>query len=436
MTVWLDVTTTLAWRGPPTGVVRVEMECARFFLAREREEGGIRFCRYARDRAGYCEVAPGTLASVLEGVSRGGADSSKQSARTMKVRLGRYLARWPEVWRARLSAISRAAASIVRTGREALQAFLPRKSLAGFGQGDVYVSLGCDWDDKDLRTLVRIKAQHGLKVMLCCHDIIPVVRPDLTLPRITRMFTAYLDALMDVADHVLCVSGHTQRDFLGYLGTRRQGCRATSVIRHGSQVPATVLGEDSPEVAHLLKQPFILFVSTLEPRKNHRVLYEAYLRLIEAGQQPLPLMVWVGKPGWGVDDLLNQLSRDTRVQPHVRLLDRVTDADLNQLYAQALFTVYPSQYEGWGLPVAESLAHGKFCLVSNAASLPEVGGDLVEYLDPVDAAAWAERLAWYFSRPEQLAARADLISRVYRPTPWAETARQVLLTAQSLGVAA
>jgi len=432
MTVWLDVTTSLTWQGPPTGVVRVEMECARFFLARAKKEEGIRFCRYLHDRQGYAEVDPVLLASVLEAFSRGTEGTAVRRAGGMKVRLGRYLAQWPEVWRARVSALGRLAGAIARNLRGALQALAPGELPVIFGQGDVYVSLGCDWDDKDLRVLERFKAQHGLRVMLCCHDIIPVVRPDLTLPRITQMFTAYLDLLIRVADHVLCVSAHTQRDFLGYLETRQQGPRATSVIRHGSQPSAASLGEIAPEVSRILEQPFILFVSTLEPRKNHRVLYQAYLRLIETGQQPLPLLVWVGKPGWGVDELLTQLSRDTRIQPYVRLLHRVTDTDLNRLYEQALFTVYPSRYEGWGLPVAESLAHGKFCLVSNAASLPEVGGDLVEYLDPVDAAAWAERLAWYFSHPEHLAARVDRIRRAYRPTPWAETARQVLQTARNL----
>ena len=436
MTLWLDVTTSLTWQGPPTGVVRVEMECARFFLAQAQNDTGIRFCRYLQESEGYAEVDLVLLASVMEAFSLGNGGISMRRAGGMKARLGRTLAQWPEVWRARVSALSRLAGALGKRLRGILQAFATRELPVIFGQGDVYVSLGCDWDDKDLRVLERVKAQQGLRVMLCCHDIIPVVRPDLTLPRITRMFTAYLDLLIRVADHVLCVSEHTQRDFLGYLEARRQGPRATSVIRHGSQPSAASLGEIAPEVACILEQPFILFVSTLEPRKNHRVLYQAYLRLIEAGQQPLPLVVWVGKPGWGVDELLTQLSRDTRIQSYVRLLHRVTDTELNRLYERALFTVYPSQYEGWGLPVAESLAHGKFCLVSNAASLPEVGGDLVEYLDPVDAAAWAERLAWYFSHPEHLAAQVDRIRRAYRPTPWAETAHRVLQTARNLEAAA
>ena len=436
MTVWLDVTTSLSWRGPPTGVVRVEMECARFFLAQELTDGGLRFCRYLADRQGYREVDPGLLTSALEEYSRGLEVAPRRGGGRWQAMLRRRVARLPEAWRGRLSAISRHAGSMVMCLKRALRSRDRNESPAIFHHGDVYVSLGCDWDDKDMQVLERYKSQCGMRVMLCCHDIIPVVRPDLTLPRITRLFAGYLDALIRVADHVSCVSAHTQRDFLGYLEAGGRGHRATSVIRHGSQLPPPSEGEASPAVARILEQPFVLFVSTLEPRKNHRVLYAAYLRLIEAGRQPLPLLVLVGKPGWGVDELLTQLSGDTRIQPHARLLHHVSDGDLDRLYEHTLFTVYPSHYEGWGLPVAESLAHGKFALVSNAASLPEVGGDLVEYLDPNDVAAWAERLAWYFSHPEILAAHEDRIRREYRPTSWAQTARQVLETAHSLGVKA
>ena len=106
-------------------------------------------------------------------------------------------------------------------------------------------------------------------------------------------------------------------------------------------------------------------------------------------------------PGWGVDGLLSDLRLDFRIKPYVKILNHVSDGDLALLYQYAEFTVFPSLYEGWGLPIAESLAFGKFCLASNAASIPEVGGALVEYLDPWDLPAWAERLKWYFDSPRR-----------------------------------
>ncbi len=74
----------------------------------------------------------------------------------------------------------------------------------------------------------------------------------------------------------------------------------------------------------------------------------------------------------------------------------IKDEELSLLYEKSYFTVYPSWYEGWGLPVAESLAHGKFCLAANGTSLREAGGEFAEYLDPYDIPAWSERLLYYF----------------------------------------
>jgi glycosyltransferase involved in cell wall biosynthesis len=113
-------------------------------------------------------------------------------------------------------------------------------------------------------------------------------------------------------------------------------------------------------------------------------------------------------------------------------LNQVNDAELDLLYRHALFTVFPSLYEGWGLPVSESLAYGKFCIASNTSSLPEVGGDLVEYLDSWDLPAWVERLAYYFDNPKELKKREKKIASDYIPITWADTARVLISHAQDL----
>ena len=207
------------------------------------------------------------------------------------------------------------------------------------------------------------------------------------------------------------------------------------MIRLGCQLPgagATVPSAIAPDVAEVLTRRCILFVSTIERRKNHEILYRAYVRLVEQGERDLPLLVFVGMPGWGVGELLSDLRLDTRVYPLVRILSRVSDADLARLYQHALFTVYPSRYEGWGLPVAESLAAGKFCLASNAASIPEIGGDLIEYLDPECLPQWVERLKWHFDHPEAVAAREAAIRKSFVPMPWSGTAAGILKAAQRL----
>ncbi len=90
-----------------------------------------------------------------------------------------------------------------------------------------------------------------------------------------------------------------------------------------------------------------------------------------------------------------------------------------------LLTVFPSLYEGWGLPIAESLAHGKFCLASNRTSIPEVGGDLIDYFDPSDADNALAKIERLLFEP-YLAAREARLRAEYRPHTWADCARSLV----------
>jgi glycosyltransferase involved in cell wall biosynthesis len=96
--------------------------------------------------------------------------------------------------------------------------------------------------------------------------------------------------------------------------------------------------------------------------------------------------------GWGVGDLLKDIELDPLTRDLIVRLHHVTDAELRALYDAAKFCVFPSLYEGWGLPVGEALSLGKAVLCSDRGSLPEVGGDLVRYVDPWSPRAWADEI--------------------------------------------
>jgi len=234
---------------------------------------------------------------------------------------------------------------------------------------------------------------------------------------------------------VLCISEYTRRDLQKLLVELDVPLPTMSLVRLGCQLPTVKF--DAPiatDVKPYLSQRYILFVSTIERRKNQEVLYRAYARLVEQGETNLPLLIFVGVAGWGVDNLLSDIRLDPRTQKYIKILNCVEDSDLVRLYQNAYFTVYPSLYEGWGLPVAESLAIGKFCLASNATSIPEVGGDFLEYIDPWDVPRWAERLQWYFDHPELVNDLSSRISREYEPYSWGETASHIISKAQHLAV--
>jgi glycosyltransferase involved in cell wall biosynthesis len=308
----------------------------------------------------------------------------------------------------------------------------PDMANAPFSNGDVYISLGLDWDQKNLVYIAEQKELLGFKAIFCCYDVIPVKYPHLCVGDVAARFAHYFADLAWCADEFVSISECSKRDLLVLLNELGTPVPETTVIKLGSHLPASNDSDVSHHTKEAVGDRFILFVSTIERRKNHETLYRAYTRLVDKGVENLPKLVFVGMPGWGVNDFLADLRFDGRVKNRVEMLTNVSDADLTWLYKNALLTVFPSLYEGWGLAVAESLSAGKFCLASNVASIPEAGGDLVEYLDPWDVAKWAERLEWYFNNPKALAEAEKRIGKEYNAPRWENTATTVFDRAKAL----
>ncbi len=453
-TIWFDVTTLVHWNRPPVGVVRVEAECFRFLNTLALPH--VRYCHFDKNGPGYLELRAADVFARLERLGQAAPvappESSMPTATRASQRARHALERLPPGARAPLRELTRKATPLLRTalhhyrkasatvselGQQvtefsaALRASAgsaPSSGPASFERGDVFVSAGLDWDEQDSQLLYGLKRRLGLKVVLFCYDLIPVLHPHLCVPEVARAFPRYLVDVAWCADEVVCISKSTERDLIAFLNETGAPRPTTRVVHLGSDLTPPAMQHDVP----LVSEPFLLFVSTLERRKNHEVIYRAMLELLLRGRTDLPLIVFVGMKGWGVGDFLNDLRCDPRVKGRFVVLDHVTDAQLHQLYARALFTLYPSLYEGWGLPLAESLAHGKFALAADNSSLPEVGGALVEYLDPWDHRQWADRIEHHLDHPEQLAARERAIAESYRVTTWAQTGEAVLEIARAL----
>jgi glycosyltransferase involved in cell wall biosynthesis len=469
-TIWLDVSTVMVWHRPAVGIVRVEAECAAYGLLRlEAAVGSVRFCRF-HSTSGYQEVSAAELRVALAGIQGRSAAAHKNEPLPshvvpavpmepmVKALVLRLINRLPAGLRASAFAFAvqrrEAFAAALRGYRElrhAIKTFVrppqvgfsampdsrfeaptAQRPPAPFRSGDVYVSMGLDWDQKDLFYLYEQKRNLGFKVVLFCYDVIPVKFPHLCVGDVAASFARYFANLAWCADKVLCISECSQNDLKELLVELGTTLPNMSVIKLGCQLPLVATDVIASDVATLLGQRFVLFVSTIERRKNHETLYRAYARLVDAGETNLPLLVFVGMPGWGVNDLMADLRLDPRTKDLIKLLHHVNDADLARLYQHALMTVFPSLYEGWGLPVAESLAAGKCCLASSVASIPEVGGDLVDYVDPWDVTAWSERLLWYFNNPSLVANKEAQIKDSYQPMSWSKCAEDVFSHATGL----
>ncbi len=113
------------------------------------------------------------------------------------------------------------------------------------------------------------------------------------------------------------------------------------------------------------------------------LLYRVWERLIaKHGATQVPKLVFAGSMGWDVDDLRKALAASDNLNGKVQIVSNMSDAQLARAYADCQFTLFASFCEGWGLPVSESLFHGKLCIASNATSIPEIGGPAVDYFAP------------------------------------------------------
>ena len=279
--------------------------------------------------------------------------------------------------------------------------------------------------------VVALAKAHALRLVPLIHDVIPTRFPFWFEDGYAPVFTRNLALLLDGAEHVLAVSRSTRRDLEAHAArTEALFLPPVSVIREGDEIgqesgPRDALSAD--RMAGLTRgRPFVLAVGAIHARKNHRLLHDAWLRLAARMGEACPLLVIVGGVAWNGQEVARALRGDERLRDHVLILEGVDDGALDWLYAQCLLTVYPSLHEGWGLPVAESLRHGKLCLAADTSSVPEIAPGLVELLDPLDPVLWAARIRFYAGSRAARAAAEARIAAGYVPTPWSATAAQLL----------
>ncbi len=240
----------------------------------------------------------------------------------------------------------------------------------------VLVFLGAVWINDALMLAARDAYASGARCVYLLYDLTPVLEVGHTAA-VNRLFDRYLNLITQTGSAVPAISASSRRDYERYCADRGLVAPPGGVTGLPCGLTPAQFDTDGPP----WPRPYALFVGTVEARKNHLLALHAWRRLIERhGPAGVPDLVCVGRLGWHSADFLREYVDSAGLGGKVSVLSSsVPDAELARFYAHAEFTVYPSRYEGWGLPVSESLAFGKVPVVADNSSLPEAGRDLAAY---------------------------------------------------------
>ncbi|MGH2725085.1 MAG: glycosyltransferase family 4 protein [Actinomycetota bacterium] len=260
----------------------------------------------------------------------------------------------------------------------------------------------------------------GQRLVVTVHDLAFLVEPRLFPPAWRTMYRMGLRRAVRHADALVAVSEHTARDLVDRAGADAGKIHVTPLA---ATLPASA-GDPGPAVDRLrIPRPYLLFVGTLEPRKNLVRLVRAYRRAVARSELPHALVL-AGPPGWGGDALERELAIPAAGE--VVRTGRVEPDELDALYRGADAFAYPSLYEGFGLPVVDAMARGIPMIVSSSSSLPEVAGDAALTASPHSVEELAQAIERVLT-DRTLAARLTEAGRA-RATEfsWARTARATL----------
>ncbi|MFH2069021.1 MAG: glycosyltransferase family 1 protein [Candidatus Omnitrophota bacterium] len=240
-----------------------------------------------------------------------------------------------------------------------------------------------------------VRRYDNLSFFQTIHDIIPILCPQYIPDGSGRLIKSYINWLAE-KDFLLCVSNSTRNDLLNYnRKVNPDRVFVTHLAVSGKFCPC-----ESPEEIERVKRKYkipkgsryILSVATFDPRKNLDILIRSFVRLIELERISDLSLVLVGRLGWGYEKIFQEIEDNSGVRDRIIITGYVDDVDLSPMYTGCLAFVYPSAYEGFGLPPLEAMACGAPVITSNTSSLPEVVGGAGIMVAPGDADGLSEAI--------------------------------------------
>ena len=424
----IDVTQLVHWEGRLTGIPRVVQELAVRFPSNERE---VVFVSWVKEVQDMCEVdLDATLAirgNGIEYVKEGASVESTERVLDAPVESTKlsFTRRSKTFAKKVLRRIGVEDSRFVTKFRQDLhqKEILTYKRLT-IESDDVFFIGAGEWWDNNFINLVLGYNQKGVKIVQVSHDLLPIVTPQFS-GHATESLSIYNSKIMPISALVLANSESTKRDLIAWLKAKNLTVPKVEVFRIGEDftIEPPVKPSDAVFKALNLKGgDFIISVGTIEARKNHALLYYTYKLAVSRGVK-LPKLLVIGRRGWKTEEIYEYITNDPATKNSLVPLHDISDAELSWLYDNALFTIYPSFYEGWGMPIAESIMRGTPALASNTSSMPEVAPGYAHYFNP---SSTDELLDAIIAMLKPGAVEKDKAKiKDYTPTSWDDSFTQV-----------
>ena len=462
----IDVTDTLSsWSGAPTGIQRVLLNLAKASTGYPRDRVVIGFLN---EWGNMSQLQPETFIDIFDPVKRKkasikikrGVVAPTVCAACLK-KVSAHEKQAKRVFPAILKkiALSMCPHGLVRFYTRQMLA-LPSQENTGprskqltdstlqtleLNQHDVLFIADSNWNLRNYCGRVQLlKAKCGIKVIGFVHDIIPIMEPHLVDEIVTMQFEQWLRKLTLVSEKILTNSAYTTAELNKWLLGNAYFSKLSFPITFGncdgkidesaeSEVLSTLDprcsnngGEcsDLGRIRHWTKrEPFILWVGTIDLRKNLEQLLLAIIKLARDGFE-CPRVAVVGRPSRGAENIHRWL-RHTALEHRVTWFEGIRDEELQVLYSKASLFICTSWTEGYGLPVEEALMQGVPCLVANSGALPEAGGSCVEYFDPFSVPELANKIRKYFSDADFQHCLHEKAKQIVRK-PWSNALEEIL----------
>ena len=277
------------------------------------------------------------------------------------------------------------------------------------------------WQDSNYSKML-IKLSHQCQVFQVIYDLIPI-NSDYADRQTERHLRNYLNQVLPSRPHVITISNHSAQDIKKYYQKQNFGRPTSLKTIYLGDDPVEPKGRQKPG-GQVFDQPFLLTVSTVEARKNHQILIDVYRQALKA-KIKLPPTVIVGRIGWGTAKFLKTVKDDSYLSRSILIYEKINDRQLAWLYENCQLTIFASFYEGWGLPVPESLANFKPTLVAKTSSLVEAGGHWADYFDPGNPRQLLNLILNY-QNEEIRQRKIKAIKNSYRPRLWSKAISETL----------